>query len=82
MGALGAGIDWSALGAAVWRGLRGLSDYEVQAWQRHSERVGQPLSEEGLKLWMERCQAGECVVCGGKARGKFCSDHVRFEKTP
>lgn len=76
------GADWFALGESLWRGLRGLGSYEVEAWQRHSQRVGQPLSEEGLALWMERCQQGQCVVCGVKARGKFCGDHMRFEKTP
>lgn len=75
-------VDWVALGDSLWRGLRGFGAAEVDEWQEHSRRVGQPLSKEGLELWMQRCQQRLCVVCGGKARGKFCGDHAQFEKTP
>ena len=74
--------DWVALGDSLWQGLRGFAFMEVEEWQAHSDRVGQPLSEEGLRLWMARCQQGQCVVCGAKAKGKFCGTHEQFKKTP
>lgn len=66
--------SWNVLGAQHWRGLPGLSDELVNEWQRYSAKVGQPLTREGLELWMVRSQSGQCVVCGKKAQ-QFCKDH-------
>lgn len=66
---------WYTAASKLWRGLAVLAQAEVDDWIRHSHAVGQPLSEEGLELWMTRVQSGRCVVCGSKAAGKYCKAH-------
>lgn len=67
--------DWRGIAAELWRGLPGLSNAEADDWAAHSEKVGQPLTREGLELWMLRVQTKRCVVCGRRAKRRFCRAH-------
>lgn len=67
--------DWYTIAGELWRGLPGLSNAEVDDWIVHSEKVGQPLTREGLELWMRRAQTKKCVVCGKRAKRRFCQHH-------
>lgn len=67
--------EWVAIAERHWKGLRALAATETEEWIRHSNLVGQPLTEEGLRWWLERVYAGCCVVCAKKSKEKLCADH-------
>lgn len=53
---------------------------ELDTFIAYEASVGQELTEEGLRLWMERVQARQCVVaghgCDKPKRGRFCEHHA------
>ncbi len=54
-----------------WRGMPFAWKEELELWRLHSGRVGQILTIEGLTMWLDRVQSGECPIAG-----KGCSPPI------
>lgn len=73
------GGDIEALARALWRGLPLLWQEELRLFEAYEVAVGQEITEEGLRLWMDRVQTERCPVagtgCDRPKRGRFCERH-------
>jgi hypothetical protein len=65
----------------LWRGLPYLWEEEFRAFVKYEHSVDQELTKEGLELWFERVQMGQCPVagkgCDRPKGGRFCARHAR-----
>ena len=64
----------------LWHGLPFACAEELKLWEQHSRKVGQRLTIDGLELWMERVQAGQCPIAGNGCAppipvSRFCKVH-------
>lgn len=64
----------------LWHGMPFAWKEELEQWKQHSAKVGQILTLEGLSMWLDRVQAGQCPIAGSGCApslpiSRFCKHH-------
>lgn len=73
--------------ARLWKGIPFLWKAELDLWIKHSIKVGQELTIDGLELWMTRVQSGQCPIAGAGCAppipvSRFCKFHFDKREQP